>query len=83
MMMQLTLHGWRMKLRVLLGRKKITTHYGKKKIVLEAYAEHGVIKHTARKYIIQANQIRKWRNNANALVELPEYPNPCTPRMKI
>ena len=51
---------------------------GKKNIVLEAYAEHGVIKCTARKYYIQANQIRKWRNNANALVELPAYPNPRT-----
>ena len=29
---------------------------GKKNIVLEAYAEHGVIKRTARKYNIQANQ---------------------------
>ena len=51
---------------------------GKKNIVLEAYAEHGIIKCTARKYNIQANQIQKWRNNANALVELPAYPNPCT-----
>jgi hypothetical protein len=76
MMMQLTLHGWRMKLRVLLG-KKLLHIMGKKNIVLEAYAEHGIIKCTARKYNIQANQIRKWRNNANALVELPAYPNAC------
>jgi hypothetical protein len=56
--------------------KKYYTLWEKIYIVLEAYAEHGVIKCTARKYNIQANQIRKWRNNANALVELPAYPNP-------
>jgi len=59
-------------------KKNYYTLWEKKNIVLEAYAEHGVIKRTARKYNIQANQIRKWRNNANALVELPAYPNPRT-----
>ncbi len=42
------------------------------------YLPKNALKRTARKYRIQTNQIRKWRNNANALMELPAYPTPRT-----
>jgi len=50
----------------------------KKSIVEEAYAAPCALKRTARKYRIQTNQICKWRNNANASMELPAYPTPRT-----
>jgi len=58
--------------------KKFYTLWEKKSIVEEAYAAPRALKRTARKYRIQTNQIRKWRNNANALMELPAYPTPRT-----
>ena len=58
-------------------KKNFYTLWEKKSIVEEAYAAPRALKRTARKYRIQTNQIRKWRNNANALM-LPAYPTPQT-----
>jgi hypothetical protein len=49
-----------------------------KKSIEEAYAAPRALKRTARKYHIQTNQICKWQNNANTLMELPAYQTPHT-----
>jgi len=55
-------------------RKTFYTLWEKKDIVEEAYAAPLRVKATARKYGLQPKQIRRWRLNANALNELPHYP---------
>jgi transposase-like protein len=63
---------------VIKKKKKFYTLWEKKNIVDEAYAAPGGIKLTARKYGIQGNQIRRWRNNTIGLGDLPAYPIPRT-----
>ncbi len=58
--------------------RKYYTLWDKKDIVQEAYAAPRRIRVTAHKYGVQPKQICRWRNDANALTSLPQYPNPCT-----
>jgi transposase-like protein len=49
----------------------------KHKIVQEAFSQPNLVRTTARKWRVQPNQIRKWRQNIRADQVLPAYPYPC------
>ncbi len=48
------------------------------KIVQEAFSQPNLVCTTARKWRVQPNQIRKWRQNIRADQVLPAYPYPRT-----
>ena len=50
----------------------------KHKIVQEAFSQPNLVRTTARKWRVQPNQIRKWRQNIWADRVLPAYPYPRT-----
>jgi transposase-like protein len=58
--------------------RKYYTLWDKKDIIQEAYVAPRRIRVAARKYGVQPKQIRRWRNDDNALTALPQNPNPRT-----